>query len=665
MLRISKLLEQLENKIETKFKKHKADIPKIIAMVILILYTYGMLINAVAKGEFMEWSPFKNIFAVFSPVGICVTFIIALFYCLLTKKGQSLISGYKTIKDKVRGIEILPEGTHGTSGWLAEKKMSERFDVGSVEELRTLLLGKLTEYNSRYVGLKELPGINKNILVYGAPGTGKSRGLVKPFIMQAVRRRESCILVDPKAEFFEAFSEYFRAEGYVVKAFNLLDMENSDGWNVLNDMLADRKLVQSVAEIIIRNTGNDADKQNFWEESEKNLLMALMLYVQTSTYPGSKKLLPIEERSIGAIYKMMSTTSFNSLDAMFRELPMGHPALAPYGIFKQAARQLWGNIAIGLGSRLNVFQNELIDKITKYNEIDLELPGKQPCAYFCIISDQDSSLEFLSSLFFSVLFVRLSDYARKHGPDRRLPVEVNCILDEFCNVGRLSDFKRTLSTARSRGISCQVIVQSVAQLADRYPKPEWEELVSDCDAQVFLGCNDLMTADFISKQCGDMTIRVNDATIPMQPLFSPVLHTTRPYSHMKKSAGRPLMMPDEVRRLPKNESIVLVRGEKPLKLFKITPEEHPDNAKLKNLRVNEYIPQWRKKEEAERVIKKKKSTDNVQLRIEDMTEISPVFKEQEELRLTEDETDLNPKKSIELGRPVDCSAVDEVDAEDI
>lgn len=111
-----------------------------------------------------------------------------------------------------------------------------------------------------------------------------------------------------------------------------------------------------------------------------------------------------------------------------------------------------------------------------------------------------------------------------------------------------------------------MLVESVAQLADRYPHFEWEELVGNCDSHLFLGCNDQKTAEFISSQCGEITIRVNDSTIPMTPLFSPVLHTTRPYSHMKKSAGRPLMMPDEIRRLPKDESILLVRGEKPLKL---------------------------------------------------------------------------------------------------
>jgi type IV secretion system protein VirD4 len=200
-------------------------------------------------------------------------------------------------------------------------------------------------------------------------------------------------------------------------------------------------------------------------------------------------------------------------------------------------------------------------------------------------------------------------------------------------------------------------VQSVAQLADRYPRTEWEELVGCCDTQQFLGGNDVMTSEFISKQCGDMTVRVNDATIPMQPLFSPVISSNRPYTHAKKSTGRPLMMPDEVRRLPKNESIVLVRGEKPLKLLKIQPEEHPDNGKLTNVRVNDYLPEWRKTEAAA-----PKPTPLVFGKGGQLTmdfPPAPKLPEQETLYPGDDETDLNPVKSLDLGRGIDCSAVEE------
>ena len=166
---------------------------------------------------------------------------------------------------------------------------------------------------------------------------------------------------------------------------------------------------------------------------------------------------------------------------------------------------------------------KLVDKITKYHNIDLELPGKQPCAYFCIISAQDTAYEFLSSLFFSMLFKKLSDYARKHGDERgRLPIEVNFLLDEFCNVGKLLDFKKTISVVRGYGINCQIVVQSIAQLSDRYPVKEWEEIVGNCDTQLVLGCNDMMTSEYISKRCGSITIQLANSMTPQTPLFSPL-----------------------------------------------------------------------------------------------------------------------------------------------
>ena len=143
MLRISKRVENLENKIRAVYKKHKADLPKIIGLGVVALYFYGLFINSVKNGianfkgashPLIEWSPVKNIFAVFTPVGLGVTFVIILFYFLLNKKGQSLISGYKTVKDKERGLEILPDGTHGTSGWLTKKEMAGRFDIGPVSQ---------------------------------------------------------------------------------------------------------------------------------------------------------------------------------------------------------------------------------------------------------------------------------------------------------------------------------------------------------------------------------------------------------------------------------------------------------------------------------------------------------------------------------------------------
>ena len=562
----------------------------------------GSTFGEMQVDSLFEWNPFKNIAALFTPVGLGVTFFCVLMALLISKKGYYLLSGYKITKDK-RGFDIVPDGTHGTSGFMQKKDMEKVLNSGGVADFKGTILGKLKdspddpdEY-AEYISPKPNNGLNDHVIVFGASGAGKSRGFVKPFILQCAERMESLIAVDPKGELYESMSEHLRERGYEVKAFNLLDMNNSDAWNIMADIETDKNLVQQMAEVIIRNTSNASEKSDFWEKAELNLFMALIHYVQGQRLKGTDKLLPIEQRSLGTIYKMLAGESFSKIEQIFDELPKSHPAKTPYGIFRLANRQIWGNIAIGLGNRLGVFQNAFVDKITKYNEIDLELPGIKPCAYFCIISDQDSSLEFLSSLFFSTLFARLTNYARRHGNNGRLPVKVNVCLDEFCNVGKILDFKKLISTVRSRGINCQVIIQSAAQLADRYEKHEWEEIIGNADYQLFLGANDQMTAEYISKKCGMVTISNTVNSRPLPPLFSPVFNSTKPYTQSKSNTQRALMLPDELLRMPNDECLLLLRGQKPLLLYKIIPDELPTFEKLKPVKIVDYVPLWKKMED--------------------------------------------------------------------
>lgn len=585
--------------------------------VLAFTYLYGIVIRSfrTALSNFLNGTdeniftlnPVKCLAAVFTPQGVGVIFFLFIMYALISGKWLHLITGVKITKDE-RNFFVSNEGSHGTSGWMTKKERVKILESGTADELPCTILCKTKDCGfsdefAEYLGLRSDSGLNKHIIAYGATGSGKSRGFVKPLmlkmaqLLEAGKSKQSMIIVDPKAELFEQYSEFLKDCGYTVRAFNLLDMENSDGWNCIGETEGDVDMVQSVAETIIRNTSEDGQKADFWDKAEQNLLIALILYVQSMRDPVTNELLPIHERSLGTIYKILSSESAKSLDAKFQRLPLDHPARGPYGIFKQAASNLWGNVFIGLGSRMNVFQNKLVDKITKYHEIDLELPGKQPCAYFCIISATDTAYEFLSSLFFSMLFKKLSDYARKHGDERgRLPVEVNFVMDEFCNVGKLLDFKKTISVVRGYGINCQIIVQSIAQLSDRYPVKEWEEIVGNCDTQLVLGCNDMMTSEYISKRCGSVTIQLTNSMAPQTPLFSPITREVTGYRQTKSNNTRPLMYPEEILQMDNKECLVLIRGQKPLKGLKIIPDELSDYKRLRYSRVADYIPKWRKYE---------------------------------------------------------------------
>lgn len=304
---------------------------------------------------------------------------------------------------------------------------------------------------------------------------------------------------------------------------------------------------------------------------------------------GAGRSKPLSERRLGRILELLSEDGLKQIDGTIKRLPAGHPAKGPYGLFLNAKENLRGNIVIGLGNRLNVFHDKLVNALTSDSTIDLTLPGRKPCAYFCILSAQDSTYTFLSSLFFTMLFSRLEAYARREKKGR-LPVTVNFLLDEFPSIGKLGDFKRSIAFTRSFGMNCQILVQSIAQLADMYPRHEWEEIVACCDATICLGVNDLTSAKFISEKCGMTTIQVTNQQQPQTPLFSPLQNNIRPYSMTRSNTQRALMQPDEVLRLDNRHCIVLLRGQLPMLLYKINPQEFADYSKLRAVSIRDYPP---------------------------------------------------------------------------
>ena len=223
-------------------------------------------------------------------------------------------------------------------------------------------------------------------------------------------------------------------------------------------------------------------------------------------------------------------------------------------------------IVLGLGTRLQVLQNEAVARILRHSDIDLTAPGKRKCATFVVLSDQEATMAFLSSLFFSFLFIKLTRFADST-PDMRCPVPVNLILDEFNNIGKLggaadgSDFARTLSVVRSRAIYVTLAVQSLGQLQNRYPNNLWAEIVGNCDVQIMLGCTDDLTAEYFSSRSGDMSIQVNSTMTVRQTMA--VAQVIPQYRQTQGQGKRRLLTPDEVLRLPNQELLVVIRGHNP------------------------------------------------------------------------------------------------------
>ena len=621
MPRLSKLIEKIEDRLANKwgcwYERNKARVPLYAVLGGIGWYLYGMFLNSLKlgkesvfnpTGEAVEsiwvFNPFKNLFAVFTPFGLGVSAFIALMVCLITKKGYSWFSGYKFTRD-ARGFDILPDGTHGTSGFATKKELAEHLELGSAEEVTGMLLGRIKarpddpEKYATYVAHRMKPGENNNILCIGAPGSYKSRGFIIPFLMGCAQRssgghHESVVVTDPKGELFENLAPYFREHGFYVKAVNFLDMAHSDGWNCLAGLEANPDLVTTVANTIIQNTSGPKEADDFWSRAELNLLMALIHYV-CNLKDARGNLLPLEQRSLGDVYKILAYKSVNEINRILAELPPEHPAKGPHGLFLKARENLWGNIIIGLGNRLAVFQNPLVDKITRNHDVDLLLPGQKPCAYFVIISAQDSAYRFLSSLFFSLTFPQLSNYARLHGG--RLPVLTNFCLEEYLNIGYMEGISDVFNSIRGFNMSVQVAVQSLSQWQEKYPGKEWENQLGSFDMTLYMGCNDMTSAEYFAKKCGKVTISVTNNQFPLAPLFSPIYSTTRPYSQTRSNTQRDLLQPDEFLRLNKFLCIVMFNHYKPAQLYKIMLEELPEYKKLKKCSVFYYVPEWKKREE--------------------------------------------------------------------
>ena len=424
---------------------------------------------------------------------------------------------------------------------------------------------------------------NRRILSRDGTQGGKNGKTLLPSWAQ--QRKSDCEAEDPPLPKSRSrFSVDLKQRSVTQFKTFLQEEEAVQPLNALADYIPIEKIEHGV--IYTRDhryvTGGE-ERDHFWDSAEMNLLKALVLYVSTS-YPKKKQ-------NIGEVYQLLTASSEKELNALFDVLPLTHPAKAPYSIFKQASEGVRGGVIIGLGSRLQVFQNRDIRNITSYNEIDLELPGKQPCAYYCITSDQDSTFDFLSSLFLSFVFIRLVRYADEHCPGGELPVPVHVLGEELCACGVIPDLSRKISVIRSRNLSMSCVFQNLAGLQNRYPFNQWQEILGNCDVQLFLGCTDALTAEFISDRTGEASISVTSKAKQLGTWR--VSNYTPEYRETSGVGRRKLMTMDEVLRMDIDKALILIRGKNVLEVDKYDYFKHPEAKKLRSSKAASHVPAWR------------------------------------------------------------------------
>ena len=486
-----------------------------------------------------------------------------------------------------RNFDVSEKGTYGTAKYLSERQAKKLVTADKEHSLLSvskdlkqddngIILGKFP--NGKIVMKRAIPKENMNVFECGAPGSGKSYMFVRPYLAQCIRRQESFVCTDPSGELLETMGGYAKACGYKVKVFNLVDPEKSDSWNVTGEVGINQLHAQIAVSTIIKNTLEGERPDPFWDNGEKNLLKALLLYINSDAYTGSK--------SLGELYKLLASDDFSSstLECL-KNLDERHPAKLSYNIYAQATESVQQSFASGLATRLQIFQSEAIRNMTAFDDIDLTAPGKEKCAYFVVMSDQDSTYQLLSSLFFSFLFIKLADFG-KTCKGQSLPVSVNMVLDELPSIGNIPDLGRKLATVRKYGVNVVPIIQLISQLDNRYSPAEREEIIGCCDTQVWLGSNDIASAEVLSERSGTMTVDVSSKSEKVDFL---------PQTQLTSSVGkRAVLTVDEVLRLPLDETVIVLRGQNILKLKKYRFHDHPDFKAVKDAKpitISDYVPE--------------------------------------------------------------------------
>lgn len=469
--------------------------------------------------------------------------------------GMGIGIYYSSQKNYRRGEE------HGSAKWGDVKRLRKKYeDKGYSHNLlmtQNFRIGLDTYRHRRCL----------NVLVVGGSGAGKSRGYVLPNIMQC---NCSMIITDPKAELLRKTGGLLKKKGYEVRVFDLINPDTSFCYNPFHYVHDDKDVLRLISNLIQNTTPKGSQSQDpFWEKSETALLQALMLYLIHEAPPEEQNFSMIMEMLGSAQVKEEDEEYESPLDILFEQLEMREPesiAVKQYHIYKQAAGKTAKSILISVGVRLAAFNLRQIASLTCMDELDLASMGEKKVALFCCIPDADSSLNYLVGMIYSQLFQTLYYVAdRVHGG--KLPVPVNCIMDEFPNVSLPNEFEKILATCRSRSIFCSIIIQNMSQLKALF-KDSWESLVGNCDQFLYLGGNEKETHKYVSELLGKETIDTNT--------YGQTKGRSGSYSTNYQQSGRELLTPDEVRMLDNSKALLFIRGERAIMDSKYDLMRHPN-----------------------------------------------------------------------------------------
>ena len=407
---------------------------------------------------------------------------------------------------------------------------------------------------------------NKNVLVVGGSGSGKTRFFIKPNLMQL---HSSYVVTDPKGSIVVECGKLLQRNQYKIKILNTINFKKSHHYNPFAYLHSEKDILKLVTTLIANTQGDGKSGDDFWRKAETLLYTALIGYIYYEA--------PVEEQNFATLIEMINTMEVreddedfkNPVDLMFEELAKREPhhfAVRQYAKYRLAAGKTAKSILISCGARLAPFDIQELREITAYDELELDTLGDRKTALFIIIPDTDDTFNFLASMVYTQLFNLLCDKADDvYGG--RLPVHVRCLIDECANIGQIPKLEKLMATIRSREISACLVLQAQSQLKALY-KDNADTIIGNCDSSVFLGGKEPTTLKELSAALGKETIDT----------FNTGESRGREVSHSLnyQKLGKELMSQDELAVLNGGKCILQLRGVRPFLSDKYDITKHPN-----------------------------------------------------------------------------------------
>ena len=428
---------------------------------------------------------------------------------------------------------------------------------------------------------------NKNVLVVGGSGSGKTRFWLKPNLLQC---HSSYVVTDPKGTIVLECGQAMLKNGYKVKILNTINFKKSMHYNPFSYVHSEKDILKLVTTLMTNTKGEGSGGDPFWEKSERLLLTALIAYLHYEA--------PVEEQNFATLLEMLNTMQVleddeeyqNPVDLLFEELAKKKPnsfAGRQYKLYKLAAGKTGKSILISCGARLAPFDIQELRDLTMYDELQLDTLGDKKTALFLIMSDTDSTFNFLISMVYTQLFNLLCDKADDvYGG--KLPIHVRCLIDECANIGQIPQLEKLVATIRSREISACLVLQARSQLKAIY-KDNADTIVGNMDSQIFLGGSEPTTLKDLSEMLGKETIDAFNT--------SDTRGNSPSYGTTFQKMGHELLSRDELAVLDGGKCILQLRGVRPFLSDKYDLTQHP-NYKLTSDSPLPAQPLWRSRWQA-------------------------------------------------------------------